>query len=426
MRKVLFVAHNHSSIRPGGMEMYAEELCAALRATGRYEPIYVAKVGPPHATEPAHEGTRFALGDGDPNLYLLFTDRAEFNMVMGTARDKSLYTEDWRAFLRAHQPDLVHFHHMHWLGYDMIRETRQALPDAILVYTLHDFNPICHHNGQMVRRPTLDPCGHASPRRCHQCFPEVAAQTFFLRKTFIQSAFELIDQFITPSEHARQRYIEWGIPPEKILHEDYGRIPVDALPDPLDAGHRKRIGFFGQITPFKGVDVLLEAMKLIEARGLGAELSIHGANLDHQRREFRERIEALIDDTSGRVRFAGPYLQDELPALMSAVDWVVVPSIWWETGPLVIHEAKMHRRPVICSDIGAMPERITDGVNGLHFRARDPRSLAKVIERAITTPRLFKRLQAGIIDPHPMSEHLTKIDAIYDELLDCVSGRVAA
>ena len=275
----------------------------------------MAKHGPPFSDAQPRDESPFSLIDGDPNQHYVYTDPAGYSRLFGTMYSKRFYTEDWPAFLEAHRPDIVHFQHTLYLGYDIVRATRRALPGVPLVYTLHDFLPICHHNGQMVRSPGLELCDRASPRRCQQCFPQIQAQTFFLRKTFIQSAFELIDQFITPSEHARQRYIEWGIPPEKILHEDYGRIPVDALPDPLDAGHRKRIGFFGQITPFKGVDVLLEAMKLIEARGLGAELSIHGANLDHQRREFRERIEALIDDTSGRVRFAGPYLQDELPAL---------------------------------------------------------------------------------------------------------------
>jgi glycosyltransferase involved in cell wall biosynthesis len=424
--KVLFVAHNHPTIRPGGMEMYAEELYRTLRETGRYDPLFVAKVGPPHTFDTARDGTRFALGDGDPNLHYIVTERSEFDMVMGTARVKSLYVEDWRAFLDVHRPDLVHFHHMHWLGYDMIRETRRALPDAPLVYTLHDFNPICHHNGQMVRKPGLELCDHASPRRCHECFPQISAQTFFLRETFIKSALELIDMFITPSEHARRRYIEWGIPAEKIIHEDYGRIPVTPIPDPPRAGQRRRIGFFGQITPFKGVDILLEAMKLLNDRRVQVELSIHGANLEFQRPDFREQIAALLDETATAVRFPGRYEQPELPGLLSGLDWVVVPSIWWETGPLVIHEALMHHRPVICSDIGSMPERITDGVNGLHFRAGDPYSLADTIERAVDTPGLWKQLRAGITDPYPMDAHLSTLTALYDRLLRRTERSAAA
>ena len=65
---------------------------------------------------------------------------------------------------------------------------------------------------------------------------------------------------------------------------------------------------------------------------------------------------------------------------------MVVPSIWWETGPLVVMEAFQYGRPVICSDIGGMSERVTDGVNGLHFRRRDPDDLARKMQRAAETP----------------------------------------
>ena len=37
----------------------------------------------------------------------------------------------------------------------------------------------------------------------------------------------------------------------------------------------------------------------------------------------------------------------------------------------------MHGRPVICSDIGGMAEKVTDGVDGLHFRGGDPEDLAR-------------------------------------------------
>ena len=74
---------------------------------------------------------------------------------------------------------------------------------------------------------------------------------------------------------------------------------------------------------------------------------------------------------------AGKYDHDDLPRLMAEIDWVVVPSRWWENSPLVIQEAFLHGRPVICSDIGGMAEKVTDGVDGLHFRVGDPRSLAR-------------------------------------------------
>jgi glycosyltransferase involved in cell wall biosynthesis len=72
---------------------------------------------------------------------------------------------------------------------------------------------------------------------------------------------------------------------------------------------------------------------------------------------------------------------------------------------------------VICSDIGAMPERITDGVNGLHFRTADHHSLADTIQRAVENPRLWQTLRASITHPYPMAEHLNKLEHVYADLL---------
>jgi glycosyltransferase involved in cell wall biosynthesis len=418
MHKVLYVCHNHPRNRPGGAEIYAYELYLAVRDGGKFEPIFVSKVGPPMSLDAPSEETRFVLAGADPNEYSFYTEPAEFDLLLVTARDKHMYTQEWRAFLRAQAPDIVHFQHAAFLGYDMIRETRRTLPNAGIVFTLHEFASICHHNGQMVKTNTHELCHYASPRRCHQCFPDITMYRFFHRERFIKSAFELVDVFIAPSEHARHRFIEWGIPPEKIRHEDYGRLPVPALPDPPEAGRRNRLGFFGQVTEFKGVDVLLEAMKILQRQGVDARLLLYGANLEFMEPVFQARILALIEENADSVRPPEHYEQAELPGLLSAVDWVVVPSIWWETGPLVIHEALMHRRPVICSDIGSMLERVHDGVNGLHFRVGDPFSLADTIRRAMTTPGLWDRLRGGITDPHPMGEHVAVISAIYGELLD--------
>src|SRR5947209_5490964 len=400
------------------MERYADELYRAVAAAGEYEAMFVARVGPPLSVDTPREGTRFRLSDEDPNLYYLYTDSREFDRVLGTARDKAIYTEDWRGFLRVHTPDVVHFHHAHWLGYDMIRETRRALPGAAIVYTLHEFNSICQHNGQMVRTETLELCYEASPRRCHQCFPNISPERFFLRERMITSVFDLVDLFIAPSKFLRQRYIDWGVSPEKIRYEDYGRIPAPQEPDPPGAGHRRRLGFFGQMTEFKGVDVLLEAMKILKRDEFDAHLTIRGANLDIQQPPFRAKIEALLEETAGSVRSAGPYQHHELPQLMRDVDWVVVPSIWWENAPLVIQEAMMHRRPVICSDIGGMAERVQDAVTGLHFRVRDPYSLADTIKRALDTEGLWDQLRSNIGEPHSLEDHLLTITGIYNELVD--------
>jgi glycosyltransferase involved in cell wall biosynthesis len=97
---------------------------------------------------------------------------------------------------------------------------------------------------------------------------------------------------------------------------------------------------------------------------------------------------------------------------------VVVPSRWWENSPLVIQEAFLHQRPVICSDIGGMAEKVDDGVDGLHFRAGDARSLARVLERAVTTPALWDSLRAGIPGVYDMQTHVASLRNMYREQLE--------
>jgi glycosyltransferase involved in cell wall biosynthesis len=386
-----------------------------MRDAGHFESVLVTRVGPPQTIDEPRSGTRFALADDDPSSYYLYTSQDEFDRFLWSARDKRLYTDDWREFLYSIDPDVVHFQHSLWLGYDMLRETRAVLPRGAIVYTLHEFLPICHNDGQMIRTLGNELCDKASPRRCNQCFPEISPQDFLLRERFIRTAFEAVDMFIAPSDFARRRYLSWGIPPARIQHENYGRVPVERLPEASDAGRRKRIGYIGRITPHKGVDVLLEAMKYLDRSDAGVQLMVCGNLLGP--REFLSKMHELLSETAGCVQFVGRYEQPQLPSLLSSVDWLIVPSLWWETGPLSIHEARQHRVPVICSDIGSLAERIEDGVNGLHFHVGDPYGLAEVIRRATSSPELWDEIRSRMTEPHAMADHLEVMTALYERLL---------
>lgn len=424
-RRVLQICHNHPRVRPGGAEVYAHELHRHLRRAEEWEPVFLARSGPPHSPEGApHAGTRISPVEGTVDEYLLYPEGHDFDWTFGTMRRrKDLYTEDLHRFLLALRPDVVHFQHTLFIGYDAVREVRRTLPDAAIVYTLHEYLPICHNKGQMVRTVDRSLCTEASPRRCSECFPEIAPDEFFLRQRFIRAQLDLVDLFIAPSSTLRERFVEWGIPRERILLEDYGRVEAP----PLDAATRSAphdtLGIFGQVNPYKGIDVLLRAMQ-----ALGPEaprLRIHGANLDLQEHSFRNEISALLA-ASERVESLGPYSAERAQEVMAAVDWVVVPSIWWENSPLVIQEAFAAGRPVICSDVGGMAEKVVDGVNGLHFRVGDPESLAATIRRAVTTLGLWERLCGGIPPVHSMAEHAKVLTAAYESLLPARQAEAVA
>ena len=418
-RKVLFVAHNHPKLLAGGVEIYLGALYEELARSNRFEPMILARAGRPFtATDAYHPGTPFTMVGGDPNQYLLYTDIEDFDYFWGRlSKTKEVLAEHFRDFLLAHRPDVIHFQHTAYLGYDMVRVARNTLPHAAIVYSLHEYLPICHRNGQMVRTMNDELCQEESPRRCHECFPDITPQAFYMRKRFAQSHLALVDRFTTPSEYVKQRYVDWGIPASRITVKGYPSAPRTDV-EARQPGAHERFAYFGQLNPYKGADVLLRAMDIL-GEAFPGHLYIYGANLDKQSPAWRERFEALLAVERSTVTFAGEYHHSELGKLMAQADWVLVPSIWWETGPIVVLEAFQHGLPVICSDIGGMSEKVSDGVNGLHFRTGSAEDLANVMQRAVETPGLWDELRAGIppSPSHTIAEDAEILAALYDDLL---------
>ena len=394
--RVLFFVHGHPEFIRGGAEQASLELFEALRERPDVEPILVARTNDPTFARP---GTPFGVVDGTDDQLLLYTWYTEKDYFLGTSARKELYTRHIAALLDDLRPDVVHFQHSEHIGFEAIRAVRTMAPGVPIVYTLHEFLPICRASGQMVRTETFELCTHASPQRCHQCFPKVPPASFFVRERFIKAQLDLVDRFIAPSRFLLERYAEWGLPRDKLIELDYGRHPASpAPPRKLAAGEaRGTFGFFCQLNRFKGVAELLEAMGLLEEQGrTDLRLQLSGANLAVQPKRIRKRLEKLLSRSGDSVRLLGSYHPGQLPRRIGQVDWVIVPSIWWENSPLVIQEAFMHGRPVLASDIGGMAERVDDGVNGLQFAVGEPQDIARAMIEATDTPGLWDRLRAGI------------------------------
>ena len=103
-----------------------------------------------------------------------------------------------------------------------------------------------------------------------------------MREKFIKSHLENVDLFLSPSRFLRQRYIEWGIPAERIRVRGAGAPAAwPGSPQPTEERPRNRLGFFGQLTPFKGAETLLEAMKILAERQPDVHLNLHGAYVEY-------------------------------------------------------------------------------------------------------------------------------------------------
>ena len=152
-----------------------------------------------------------------------------------------------------------------------------------------------------------------------------------------------------------------------------------------------------------------------DAEGVAHRVSLHGGTA-YQPDAFLERFNALMA-AAPMARHHGPYSGEDLGALMAEIDWVVVPSVWWENAPLVVLEAFRHGRPVICGEVGGMAEMVRDGVDGLHAPVNDPVGLAAVLRRAAERPEMWDRLASGILPPKTIAQVAEDHLSLYQELL---------
>jgi glycosyltransferase involved in cell wall biosynthesis len=425
-KRVLYIAHGHPDFSPGGAEWAAYYMYQAMKASPIYEPFLLAHY---RHLEHRHAGSNLLRHEQDSHIHLLLTDPARYDhflhtFVTNALADAGELHNAFRDLLKALRPDIIHFHHYMAMGLELFAFAKSILPDVKIVLTLHEYFPICANHGSMIKTKTNQLCLGASPLKCCGCFPERTPEDFFLRERFFKTNFSYVDHFISPSRFLMNRFVEWGLDPDRFLHMDNGR-PLWPKKKRLPRAESQPFvaAFFGQIVFHKGVDVFLRAAaeyrlqrehahKIEDHRFPRVRFAIHGGmhNLDDD--NVRRTIKTLIDECEDVVHMHGVYDARTMPALLNRVDCVVIPSKWWENSPLVIQEAFMAGVPIICSNIGGMAEKVTDRVNGLHFVVGNHFDLLNRVIELAGSPALYEQLTQGI--PEIISD--TKMASIMHDL----------
>lgn len=408
-KKILIIAHGHPDVHKGGAEIAAYQLFNEYETLG-HDVTFLAR-----SEEAPHGGAAFSVRNKENEL--LFHTRQDDDFLFSNIRTRYIWSE-LRDLLRRLQPEVVHFHHFFLMGIETLLEVRKTLPQAKIVFTLHEYLAICHANGLMLKPHSQKLCAKSSPRNCHNCFPEKSPADFFMREMYIKRAFSVVDRFVSPSEFLKQRYVDWGVDSSLIEVIENGTPELNEHAQ-MHAGVSSsstnvRLAYFGQINCFKGLDVLLDALLLMD-KDIRQQfvLNIHGANLEYQPAEFQEKVSSALKRLKGIVFLHGPYENYELPELLADTDWMVVPSIWYENSPIVIQEAFRSGVPVIASNVGGMAEKVVNEVNGLTFSVGKPLSLQSVLMRVSNNPDLLAKCKKGVQKPESITETALQNLALY-------------
>lgn len=278
--------------------------------------------------------------------------------------------------LRDHSYNVVHVHNtLPLISPSVYYAAKES--GVPVVQTLHNYRLLCPNalffrDGQVCE----DCLGKIIPWSGikHACYREnriasgvVAAMltAHHLMKTWS----EQVDLYIALTEFARRKFIEGGIPAEKIVVK-----PHFVDPDPgVGSGSGGYALYVGRLSVEKGIDVLLDAWKHLNG---AIPLKIVGDG------PLRERvIEAT--QTLPKVEWLGRKPIREVYDFMGEAMMVVVPSKWYETFGRVIIEAFAKGTPVIAANIGAIAELVDSEQTGLHFKSANSEELAAQVEWAL-------------------------------------------
>jgi L-malate glycosyltransferase len=217
--------------------------------------------------------------------------------------------------------------------------------------------------------------------------------------------------------------------PVDLARWDPGRIERERVRDGLgesfgEAGGQKLLlGVVAQLSPWKGQDTAIEALKLLCEQRIDAHLLLVGSakfvdratrfdNQGYVARLHRLVAEAGLED---RVSWLGE--RDDVPELVCALDMLLLPS-WEEPFGRALIEAMAMRVPVVATSVGGPPEIVTDGCEGLLVRPRDPRGWARAIHKLAEDPGLRASMgQAGrlrVLNQFSAQHHARAVLAVYE------------
>lgn len=405
--RVLFVSHNIIGRQPyGGVEIYQKLISDEL--ADDFEILMLVR-------GPGTDGRVFELYD-ETNTRI---DTFHVSQSVDDGMLRNVEVETIFSFLlRRYDIALVHFQHL--IGFVPSLPALAKALGARTVLSVHDYYAVCNSynlidawgkicTDHLDRVARCDVCLHV------QCGVAYGAQR--TRRNAYAGMLSHIDVLLFPSQAAHDilaaaypyevecaRSIVIGQP---TVVKPIAPTATAAPPLPL------RVAVYGNFSHNKGAAVLLDAFRSL--RGAAVEFHLFG------------RVDAPYDAILAREGFGnvvahGPFQPGEPPAELAGMHCTMHLSNWPETFCMTLSEVWQLGLVPIVSRIGALGERVQDGVNGFTVPPSDADAVVAVIQRLIAEPELLARVRAAV-GPHlaiTPSAHCAVVGAEYHRL--CAEG----
>jgi glycosyltransferase involved in cell wall biosynthesis len=272
----------------------------------------------------------------------------------------------------------------------VLRRMREWQPDIVVIpWWVPYWTPAWSVIGRGVRRIP------SKPKLIFICHNVMPHESGLLDKVLLRIALSSGDGYIVHAESDEKRLLEI-FPDARVRVTPIPTFAdlVDGVPAPIPAtipDNRPMLLFFGFIRPYKGLDVLLEAMPQVLEKRL-VHLLIAG-EFWRGKEDYLDQINQL--DLSADVTIVDRYLTNqELAACILRSDVVVLPYRN-ATQSAVVQVAFGLGKPVITTAVGGLTDVVSDGQTGIIVQPNDPNGLAEAISRYFED-NLMPEFQAAI------------------------------
>ena len=315
------------------------------------------------------------------------------------------------------KPDLIHFHSFLELPHSLIDAANAAgIPS---VYTPHDLSLLCP-SISLVRDTNALCSGHVSGLECFDCHTshqglsavEKAKRLALLntyrgyQKKGVESL-QKLDAVLCPTEFAAKKISEFGVSRERLLAVPFGRTLHPRLRF-KSVGGVLRFGFIGDLAPFKGIELLIEAFRMLKQAP--AELDVYG----HGDPDYEARLVDLAGNAP--INFLGIFERTYIDRIFERIDVLVLPTLAQETVSLVLLESIACGVPVLVPNAGGLPDIVKKHNAGLVFEFNDAESLAERMQEFTEEPHLVEQLSRSMLPVPSLEAHASDLDGIYSEL----------
>ena len=250
---------------------------------------------------------------------------------------------------------------------------------------------------------------------------------WFLR-IFEERMLKRANKIIAVSDFTRRelhQYYNLGAGKIRVIHNG---VDIDKFKPALDKRKAKQeLGFspdditilsVGRLYARKGLFTLIESMPRVVNRFRNAKFIISGRGQSDEMKKLVAHTERL--GVRDNIVFTGYYPDKKLPKLYQAAD-VFAFSTFYEHHPFAVLEALSSQLPVVTTNVGGIPETITDGKNGFMCQPFNPREFSDRIlyflEHPAHASEMAFQARKTIVERFDWRLVVQKVLKVYDEAL---------